>query len=275
MKRLAVNADDFGFTPGVNQGILQSYLRGIVRSASLMANGPALKQAVRIALENPGLDVGCHLTLVQGESRAQPGTDLPSSLTELLLHFPDRTAMVGEFRAQIETVLAHGVRPTHLDTHKHVHFLPPVLDAVLQVAEEYSILWVRKPFDLPLGWRPGLRAALGLATQSLRIPFSERLRGSACLTADYFAGFVATGSLSGSWLSSLLGALPDGLGEFVCHPGICDPDLKAATTRLKESREAELQAVCSSEVKRAVAEHGVQLVSFRDLLREGVDAGAW
>ncbi len=265
MTRLAVNADDFGFTPGVNEGILRSYLRGIVRSTSLMANGSALKQAVRIAQEHPGLDVGCHLTLVQGESLARPGTQLPDSLAKLLANFPSREGMVAEFRAQIESLLSHGIRPTHLDTHKHVHFLPPVLDAVALVADEYSISWIRKPFDLPVGWQPGLRAVLGLATQPLRIPFEERLQGAACRTTDYFSGFVVTGSLTGSWLASLLAALPDGLGEFVCHPGICGPELHEAGTRLKESREAEMEVLCSPAVKRAVVEHGVEIVSFREL----------
>lgn len=272
MKRLAVNADDFGFTSCVNQGILRSYLHGIVRSTSLMANGSALEQAVCIAREHPDLDVGCHLTLVQGESLSRPGTRLPDSLAKLLTSLPERKAMIDEFRAQIEALLSRGVRPTHLDTHKHIHFLPPVLDAVALVADEYSIRWVRKPFDIPFGWQPRLRAVVGLATQPLRIPFEERLRDSACRTTDYFAGFAATGSLTGSWLASLLAALPEGLGEFVCHPGVCGRELKAADTRLKESREAELEALCSPAVKRAVAEHSVRIVPFRELA--GQDAGS-
>jgi predicted glycoside hydrolase/deacetylase ChbG (UPF0249 family) len=274
VKRLVVNADDFGFTPGVNEGILRSYLRGIVRSTSLMANGSAFKQAAHIARRRPGLGVGCHLTLVQGESLARPGTQLPNSLAKLFADFPCREAMVGEFRAQVETLVAHGIRPTHLDTHKHIHFLPPVLDAVALVADEYSIAWVRKPFDVPFGWQPGVRAALGLATQALRIPFEERLRGAACRTTDYFAGFVTTGSLKASWLASLLASVPDGLGELVCHPGICGPDLKQADTRLKESREAELDALCSPLVKRAVAEHGIEIVSYRELSAGKADSHA-
>ena len=272
MKRLAVNADDFGFTSCVNQGILQSYLHGIVRSTSLMANGSALEQAVCIAREHPGLDVGCHLTLVQGESLSRPGTRLPDSLAQLLTSIPDRQAMIDEFRAQIDALLSRGIRPTHLDTHKHVHFLPPVLDAVALVADEYSIRWVRKPFDIPFGWRPGIRAFVGLATQPLRIPFAERLRDSACRTTDYFAGFAATGSLTGSWLASLLATLPDGLGEFVCHPGVYGPELEAADTRLKESREAEMEALCSTAVKRAVADHGVRIVAFRELAGQDAES---
>ena len=268
MKRLVVNADDFGFTSGVNEGILRSYLEGIVRSASLMANGAAFKQAVRIARRHPGLGVGCHLVLVQGESVARPGRELPSSLSGFVAAFPSRAGMVGEFRAQIERLLRHGVRPTHLDTHKHLHLLPPVLEAVAEVADEYSIRWIRKPLDAAFGLQPGARAALAVATGLFRVPFEERLRRARCRTSDYFAGFSTTGSLTAGWLCRLLPALPDGLGEFVCHPGYCGPELMRAESRLKESREAEMSALCSPQVKRAAAGLGIELVSYRQPLAD-------
>ena len=268
-----MNADDFGFTSDVNEGILRAHLEGIVRSTSLMANASAARQAVRIAREHPSLGVGCHLTLVQGQSLSRPGISLPGSVASLFANFPGRAAVVGEFRAQIEFLLASGIRPSHLDTHKHLHGLPPILDAVADVADEYSIPWIRKPIDVPVGWQPGVRAALGLASQALRIPFDDRLRRAKCRTTDYFAGFVATGSVDGSWLASILPRLPDGIGEFVCHPGICGPELRSADTRLKESRAAEMEAVCSPDVKRAVARCGIELASFADLAGTGPHAG--
>lgn len=265
MKRLVVNADDFGFTPDVNAGILRGHLDGIVRSASLMANGPAFLDAAAIAERHPSLGVGCHLTLVQGPSLARPGTLLPQSLPRLLAAPPSRDEVRSEFRAQVEALLSCGIQPTHLDTHKHIHLFPPVLDAVTQVADEYGIAWIRKPFDIPAGMPRTLRAGLALALQPLRIHFEERLRRARCRTSDYFAGFVSTGSLAASWLAALLGSLPCGVGEFVCHPGICGPDLLRAATRLKRSREAELEALCSPVVKRAVGENGIQLVSYGQL----------
>lgn len=263
MKRLVVNADDFGFTADVNEGILRSYLEGIVRSSSLMANGAAFEQAVRIARRHPGLGVGCHLVLVQGESVARPGRRLPCTVSGFLAAFPSRASMVGEFRAQIEELLRHDVVPTHLDTHKHLHILPPVLDAVTHVADEYSIGWIREPFDAAFGLQPGARAALAVTTGLFRIPFDERIRQARCRTSDYFAGFSTTGSLTAGWLCRLLSALPDGLGEFVCHPGHCGPELMRAETRLKESREAEMSALCSAQVKQAAGDLGIELVSYR------------
>ena len=273
MRRLVVNADDFGFTEDVNEGILRSHLDGIVRSASLMANGAAFEDAVRIARRHPGLGVGCHLTLVQGESLSQPGIRLPSSLRSLLASPPTFAEARREFQAQADRITRSGIVPSHLDTHKHVHLVPSVLDAALAVAQRLGVGWIRKPFDAPFGLSPGLRACLAMALRPWRIPFEDRLRKAGCRTADYFAGFVATGRLDAFWLARLLRRLPQGVGELVCHPGICGPQLLAAETRLKASREVELKALCSSRARRAVSEAGIELVSYRELAAAG-DAGA-
>lgn len=264
-KRLIVNADDLGFTQDVNEGILRAHLEGIVTSASLMANGAAFGDAVERAQRCPSLDIGCHLVLVQGESLARQGEALPTSLGGFLVALPAKHDILREFRAQLDRLLAHGIRPTHLDTHKHVHLLPRVLDAVLEVAKEYGIRWIRKPFDIPLGWARRRRAWLSLAIGAFRIPFEERLQRASCRTADYFAGFAATGALDSAWLADLFAQLPGGVGEFVCHPGVCGAELAGAATKLKESREAELEALCSPSVRKAAAEQGIQLISYRDL----------
>lgn len=269
-----VNADDFGFTGDVNEGIIRSHVDGIVRSTSLMANGSAFGQAVRLARRHPQLGVGCHLTLVQGVSVARPGTELPASLGAFLAALPGREAMVSEFRAQIEKLGSHGIRPTHVDTHKHLHLLPPVLDALVLVADEYSIRWVRKPFDIPFGMRSGFRSVLALTARMFRLPFEERLDRARCQTSDYFAGFTTTGALGARRLADLLASLPDGLGEFVCHPGVCGPELRRAETRLKESRENELAALCSPLVQQVIADRGIEIVSYRELSRNGAGSGS-
>ena len=265
MKRLVVNADDFGFTSDINEGILHSHRDGIVRSASLMANGPAFEHAVQLARQHPTLGVGCHLTLVQGESLASPGTQLPLSAVRLLANPPARDEAMREFRAQIERLLDHGIRPSHLDTHQHVHLLPVVLDAVATLADHFRIPWIRKPFDTPFGLAPVLRTGLSIAIRPWRIPFEERLNQARCRTADYFAGFVATGTMDARWLAALLAGLPSGIGELMCHPGICGPELRRAPTKLKQSREREMNVLCSAEVKQVVASCGIELLSYRDL----------
>ncbi len=265
VKRLVVNADDFGFARDVNEGVLRSHLNGIVSSTSLMANGAAFDHAVNLAARHPSLAVGCHLTLVQGESVARPGASLPSSVARLLASFPTREAILAEFRAQIEKLVQHGVRPTHLDTHKHVHLLPPVLDAMAAAADEFGVGWIRKPFDIPFGMAGNARSWVAMALRPFRIPFEERLDRANCATTDYFAGFASTGSMDAAWLIALFAALPPGMGELVCHPGLCGPELSAAPTKLKESREAELSALCDPAVRRAAERHGIEILSYRDL----------
>ncbi len=267
MRRLVVNADDFGFTRDVNEGIVRCFRNGILRSTTLMANGAAFDDAVRLAAENPGLDVGCHLVLTGGNTVSTPVSRLPETIPQLLRNLPSSEWIVRELRAQVDKTLRSGIRPTHLDTHKHTHLLPKVLEAVLLVAEEYAIPWIRRPFDLPLGApRPSLRRALAAAAlRPLQIPFAEALRRRRRRATDYFAGFRMTGKFQTGQLLELLDNLPAGTGEFMCHPGVCGSELQAAPTRLKASREAELQALTSPRIQQRAAELGIAFVSFAEL----------
>ena len=247
-KRLIVNADDFGFTPDVNLGILEAHRTGILTATTLMANGDAFDDAVRIARANATLDVGCHLVLIGGRSVLPPHAALPVSVPKLLRALgTGRLRVYDELAAQVRKILAVGLTPTHLDTHKHTHLAPPVLDAVARIAEEFEIRWVRRPFDLPaLGWL-----------------FQRVLARRGCRTTDRFTGFRLTGRFGAAELVRLIRELPDGLTEFMCHPGYCSEALRRAPTRLKESRERELQALTASETREALIRYGVELVNYR------------
>jgi len=261
VKRLVVNADDFGFTRDVNLGIIEAHCRGILTATTLMATGQAFDHAVRLARENPSLDIGCHLVLVG----APP---LPRTVLELTRALAaGRIKIFEELIAQVRRILDAGLRPTHLDTHKHTHLLPPVLDAVARISEEYKIPWVRRPFDFPVtpagvSWA---KRATSRALGVVRRRFARVLARHGCRSTDHFAGFQITGRYTASDLARLIRSLPDGSTEFMCHPGFCTDELRAARTRLKESREEELRALTSSEVRAAVEESGVKLVNYREL----------
>jgi len=257
MKKLIVNADDFGFTTDVNQGIVQAHREGILTATTLMANGPAFRDAVRLAREIPTLDVGCHLVLVGDPP-------FPPTVVQLVpaVMF-GRIRVYEELKAQVQRIRDAGITPTHLDTHKHTHLLPQVLDAVTRIAEEFKIPWVRKPFDFSsqpggVGWKNRLMRLRG---GGFRRAFARR----GCRSTDWFAGFRMTGDYDAATLAALIRALPEGSTEFMCHPGVCGADLRSAPTRLKESREAELRALISPEVRTAIQEAGVELASYRDL----------
>jgi predicted glycoside hydrolase/deacetylase ChbG (UPF0249 family) len=268
-KQLVVNADDFGFTPDVNAGVVEAHRRGILTATTLMANGAAFEDAVRLAGETPSLDIGCHLVLVSGNSLVS-GKALPASVGQLLGAIARRDLRVyDELEAQVERILSAGIRPTHLDTHKHTHLAPPVLDAVARLSEKYGISWVRRPFDFPLnamrGTVPALKRLTSDALGLLRRRFHRVLTRHSCRTTDHFAGFQITGRFRTAELVELIGILPEGSTELMCHPGRCGEALRGSRTRLKESREHELEALVAAEVREAVERNGVELVDYRGL----------
>jgi len=242
-RRLIVNADDFGFTDDVNRGIIDAHCNGILTSTTLMANGPAFDDAVRLARETATLDVGCHLVLVGGRSLLD-SSPLPPTVLRLVAAVTTRRLRVyEELAAQIRRIVDAGLRPTHLDTHKHTHAFPPVLDAVARLSQEYAIRWVRRPPLDPFG----------------------KLAQHGCRMTDRFAGFRLTGKLNIPSLVRAIHALPPGTTEFMCHPGYCTEDLRHAPTRLKDSRQKELEALVSPEAWQALAVARVTLTSYRDL----------
>ena len=267
MKRLIVNADDFGFTRDVNSGIVEAHRRGILTATTLMANGAAFDDAVRLSRECPALDIGCHLVLVGGESLLEPGRKFPRSVGEMLRAVGSRRLRpYDELRAQVLKILDAGVRPSHFDTHKHTHLFPPVLDAVARLAEEFKVRWVRRPFDLPLT-PAGTPLSVRVVSRGLgvvRSRFHRVLASHGCRTTDHFAGFQMTGRLDANSVVSLLRELPAGLTEFMTHPGHHGPELEAARTRLKASRALELAALTSAEVRSALNEFGIQLTRYSE-----------
>lgn len=256
-RRLVVNADDFGFTRDVNAGIVEAHQRGILTATTLMANGDAFEDAVRLAGENPGLDVGAHLVLV-----GMPG--LPATLADCVAAvYGGQLDVYAEFSGQIRKILDAGIRPTHLDTHKHTHLLPPVLRAVCTVAEEFGIGWVRSPGDFvfPYGRKGAVSRLMRWRQQDMR----RRIAEAGLQTTDAFTGFAWTGAYTEKDLVKLMPALPEGVTEFMCHPGKLGGELEGADTRLKQSRVQELRALTHPATRAAVEAAGVQLVRFREL----------
>jgi hopanoid biosynthesis associated protein HpnK len=289
MTRLIVNGDDFGYTRGVNAGILEAFRKGILTSTTLMAMGDAFDDAVRIARENPRLGVGCHLVLV-GERAVAPaetistlaGADgrLPGSLTELVgrlaLGRVRQADIETELRAQIGRITAAGIRPTHVDTHKHTHLYPRVMAAVARVASEFGIGAVRKPYEslrtLFGGGRENGRergemgrSITAAAAGAGRGRFRRLAQAGGLRTPDHFSGIRWTGTLGAADLLRLVERLPEGTTELMCHPGYRDAELDGKATRLKEERQRELEALTAPEVAKAVKERGIRLISYREL----------
>jgi chitin disaccharide deacetylase len=261
LKFLIPNADDFGYTRDVNEGIIHAHRAGILTATTLMATGAEFDHAVALARENPSLDVGVHLVLV-----GSPG--YPKSVAQLIQQIAlGRIRIYDELAAQVRKVQNAGLHPSHLDSHKHTHLLPPVLNAVARIASEFGIPWVRRPFDLPLhaGGVPWGRRVLSKSLGFARTGFHRVLERAHCRTTDHFAGFQITGHFDAAELAQLIRQLPEGVTEFMCHPGFCTAELQASRTRLKESRRRELDALTSHVVRAAIEESNVTLARYTEI----------
>ena len=270
MRSLIVNADDFGLTAGVNRAIGELHEAGVVTSTTLMARAAATSEAVEMALATPSLGVGCHVVLVDGEPVLSATRDIPHLADPIDQRFrPKLGGFLGwvygmergggsshvreqeieaEAAAQIGRLQAMGLQVTHIDTHKHTHMFPAVLRPVLRAARKAGIRAVRNPFEPSWSVRATLGAPWLRRTQinllrRLESAFRRIVAEEGFLTTDGALGVLATGTLDAATLSSLLGALPEGVFELVCHPGYHDADLAQAHTRLLASRETERAAL--------------------------------
>jgi predicted glycoside hydrolase/deacetylase ChbG (UPF0249 family) len=251
LKRLIINADDFGFNRDVNAGIVRAHRDGVLTSTTLMANGEAFDEAVSLAQATPSLDVGCHLVLVHGQSLLT-GRPLPARPRDLLIALArGHLNVYSELRVQIEKIIAAGIRPTHLDSHKHTHIVPHVFRIAAQLAREFDIPYLRLPLDFTLP------ASVGALRR-----YYLRQAGAGVRTTDHFIGFRLTGALNETSLANALRRLPDGTTEFMCHPGVLGSELASAHTRLKESRERELDALTSPAIRRLISESAIHLGPF-------------
>jgi predicted glycoside hydrolase/deacetylase ChbG (UPF0249 family) len=254
MKRLIVNADDFGRARGINAGVLRAHRDGIVTAATLMVNAPAADDAGAVARATPSLDVGVHLTLTYGRPASDPAT-VPS-LVERDGSFPrvpsaflgtgraDRDEALVEYRAQFAKAQALLARmPTHLDSHHWLHDEPALEWAIAALAHETGTA-VRPHDD---GMRDRLRAA-GIATvDSYRRDFQHE-------------GHVDIATLE-RILADIGADIGDGVTELGCHPGEPDPEL-AATSTYASLRADELATLTDPRARAAVARNAITLSDY-------------
>jgi chitin disaccharide deacetylase len=256
-RRLIVNADDFGYTQGVNAGIIKAHREGILTSTTLMAAGPAFDDAAARARETPTLDVGCHITLVELNSTLHPDTPLPGNWRGLLFAAFD---VEGEMRAQIEKLLQAGVRISHLDTHKHTQLLPRIARAMTRVAKEFGVRYARRPADtaLEVPVRSWKRRMLSRTLSPLAMAHGLQ-------HTDAFIGFEITGMYDAALLCQWLKALPEGVTELMTHPGFYDASLDHSQTRLRASRQQELDALTNPTVRTTLQQANIQLTRWSEL----------
>ncbi len=285
MSRLIVNADDLGYTDGVNRAVAQLHHGDALSSATAMACGAALTSA--LPLLPAGLGVGCHVVLVDGApvspaaslgSLVQGGTFRPTLgrfAVAALLGRLSASQIEAEATAQVEALQAAGIAVTHLDTHKHTHLFPAVLRPLLQAARRCGIMAIRNPFE-PAWARvatvkaPLVRRAQMRVFDSFHANFLREVDRAGLRTPSGALGVLATGVLDHAVLDRLLHALsvhgnPGDCYELVCHPAIHDAALDAQRTRLRAERQVELAALGAVVPRWTGPGAPHRLVTFADL----------
>ena len=280
MRRLIVNADDFGLCAGSVDGILRGYRRGIVTSTSLMAGMPAATRAAAAARACPALDVGVHLTFTEGLP-VLPAADV-ASLLDARGRFlssrawlvsgwrPDPAELEAELRAQIGRCVSWGLAPSHLDLHTSAgYLLEGVFALTVRLAAEHGLA-IRFPFGD--GWeRMGhaVAAATGLSLERLGMVvdgFRKLTAASGVPHPDRMVdAFASRSACTGESLARLVAGLGEGTSEILAHPASLRGSLRALGIAAAK-RAAELAALCSPAVRQAVRDGGIELVSFRSLI---------
>lgn len=293
MKNLIVNADDLGWTEGVNRGIVEAFHHGIVTSASLLANGAAFAGGVKAARSAPGLGVGVHLNLSDGAPVADAETVMSllnddgqfAGGPESLLLKRARRGLVlpeveQEWDAQIQKVRDTGVQPTHIDGHKHVHMLPGLFEIALRLAKKHSIGAIRVSLEasqLRAALSSGAKRHAGVVMKQgvqarglklLALDARKEAERAGIATADYFCGIAQTGELTREGLAQLLKILPEGTTELMCHPGYVDEALGKTATRLQGSRQTEIEILTDMRIRNLVASQGIRLIDYGFVTQE-------
>jgi len=251
VKRLIVNADDFGRSAGVDRGIIRAHREGIVTSTTFMANAPGAEIAAALARATPTLDVGVHLVL----SYARPLTDparIPSLVradgtfgrpSQLLTRDLDRDEALIEYRAQFaraRELIGHA--PSHIDTHHWVHDHPALSWAVCELAIE-----------------------TGAAARTHTPRQRDEYRAKGVRTTDHFVReFQHPGHIEVADLVAVIARLEDGVTELMCHPGEPDPELLASSAYARE-RPIELATLTDPRVRAALERDHVALTTFAAL----------
>lgn len=238
-RHLIVTADDAGLNRGMTEGAIRAHRLGIVTACSVVANGVAFDDAIARLRDVPSLEVGVHLTLV--EERSLTGMRFPRSYAGFVFGRKDSAAIERELRAQIERVMATGLRVTHLNGHQHLHMWPRVFAIVERLASEFRIGYVRRVRDR--GGRGGIVRRISIAALN------------ALSSGGSTIGIMEAGHLTADRIIDLLQHV-DGTTELVTHPGIGVD----AYPHWRYAWDAETEALCDPRVRKAIGDRGIELI---------------
>ncbi len=284
-KRLIVNADDFGWSYGITNGILEAHRNGIVTSASLMVNRPASEYALDLMQTAPKLSVGIHLTLCDG-APVLPPASVPSLVTPDEMFYPAPEAIrrlrrghfagreiEDEFRSQIRWMKARGTVPSHADSHHNLHCYPSAIRAFRRAVKAEGISRVRTarstyfPKDGHLGGPyagPAYRRLMVSAynTYAQYVILGDLQWPDYCIVCH--PRFRKDLALLDKGIQNGLENFEPGTCEMICHPGVSEPGF-SDSDGIKEKREMELGLLTGGTYRSIIEKHNIRLISYAQL----------
>lgn len=247
--KLIINADDFGYSEGVNYGIVRAYSHGVVTSTTLMANGLEVDHAIELARQNPGLDVGIHVVLdylapVTAVSEVPSLVNLKGQFKKL--HEVDEKSIqlhevALEIENQIQLLLKRGVTLTHMDSHHHVHLQPHIFEICVKLAHKYG-LWLRITPEVSQ-WHREFARSHNVKTIVCNALFYKDL-----VSDDFFNPYVAHHEIE----------------ELMTHPAYCDAVLQQGSSYALE-RVTELSVLTQMSLISQLKDQGIILTSYSKL----------
>ena len=276
-RKMIINADDFGLCEGVNRAVYEAHTRGVLTSTTIMANMPAVDEAIAIARKTPSLGMGVHLNATEGRPLSSGGVLVGedgefkySAYTLAMKSLVDKKVLKAleiELAAQIESIIDKGIVPTHLDSHKHFHCFGPIYRIVCSLAERFGIRAIRWP------WEP---ATVGYGDWPRVGGFGDKMRAmllryltlncqkidSRFIKNDIFFGVLHTGRIDDKFWAEIGKTQFEGVAEVMTHPGYPNG---LTHTRLVKEREAELKWLCDAGTKKILGEAEIELVHYGNI----------
>jgi len=276
-KQLIVNADDYGRTSGIVQGILQAHREGIVTSTTVMMNMPGMETSLRLALQEPGLGLGVHLVFTTWKPLLPP-REVPSLVdpdgffwrTDAWYSRLDNinfAELWAEWQAQIALFRDVAGEPDHLDCHHFLHLYPPIFEVYLKLARHEAVP-ARVPFEaLTPNDEDSITIGkdLGLSPEVVTLILNadrDLLREQLVPHPDHFiGGFYGEDNLRVERLLEILDAIPEGVSELMVHPGLADEELSSASS-YSWQREREVKILCHPDIQERLGDSGIVLVNY-------------
>ncbi len=298
VKKVIINADDFGISKAVNRGIVEAFKKGVLTSVSFMSNMSAFEDAVCHIKNNDNLGVGIHLNINLGRPLLAPekvktlinrnGLFLTNNyqfIKKLYLRQFDLLEVENEFRSQIERVRDENIKLDHIDSHRHVHMFPQFFKLITKLAKEYDIPVVRFSCEKlrfcssndyyylgQYNWKY-IRQYFYDINKLLLLKIlagfdKEILKKSRLKRPDNFFGAFLMGRMRFEQYAKIFNLIGDGYTEIACHPGYIDDEIVATNDTLIEGREEELRTLLDPRLKQAILENNISLVTFAEISKD-------